>query len=337
MTKQITAKKSISVVLLIITLIFSLPLSVDAHAQKLIPGGMPFGVKVYSDGVSISGFTDTKDISRSKNPAICSGLRTGDIITEIDGRKISTPEDLIKITQNSSGSLMKLKYTREGKSYQTNIKAIKTSDGQLKLGVNLRDSVAGIGTVTFIDSESGTFGGLGHGICDPYTGSVIPILKGSVCKVDITNIIKGESGAAGEIHGSFINGRTGAVLKNCDKGIFGIFTNIPYTQQKPLDCAESHEVCLGEATILTTLDNNGIKSYKIKIESIDSESPTKNFLIKVTDDELIQKSGGIIQGMSGSPIIQNGKLIGAVTHVMLNDPTKGYGILIEKMLKEVQS
>jgi len=213
---------------------------------------------------------------------------------------------------------------------------VNCPDGEYRIGVNVKDTMAGIGTVTFITPESGAFGGLGHGICDPYTGEVIPIQRGSVNDVRINNVIKGVEGKPGEIRGSFCASRSGTLLKNTDCGVFGILSSVSSSIQ-PMPAADISEVKLGKASILCTLDEQGVKMYEIEIESInnDASSDTKNFNIRINDKSLIEKTGGIVQGMSGSPIIQNGKLIGAVTHVMVNDPKRGYGIYIGNMLKEV--
>ena len=332
---QASAKRSAVALFLIINLIFSFSLCINAEQRILSVGGMPFGVKINCEGVTISGFTDTSIIPRKDNPALKAGLKAGDVIKEINGMAVSTPDDVVTLTTSSNGNKMTIKYRRDNSEHSTTVKPKKTSEGEYKLGITLKDTVAGIGTITFIGGD-GTFGGLGHGICDPFTGAVIGMSKGIICDVDITDVIKGESGKAGELHGIFKSERIGAVLKNCDKGIFGVFTKEPKSDTFSLPCAEPEDITVGDATIYTTLDNNGIKPYSIKIESIDLSTQTKNFVIKITDNDLIQKTGGIIQGMSGSPIVQNGKIVGAVTHVMISDPTKGYGIYIENMLNEIK-
>ena len=335
-TKTASIKRT---VIFIITAILNLSCVVSANAvseKTYIPGGMPFGAKIYTDGVIISAFTEPSDLGCDKNPALNSGLRCGDVIKKIDGKIIKTPSALADIIDNCSGNVLNISVIRGEKEETFKVKPIKCHDGEYRIGVNVRDSMAGIGTVTFISCESGAFGGLGHGICDSYTSCVIPIQRGSVNGVKINNIIKGTEGKPGEIRGSFLMDRTGTLLKNTECGVFGILSSVP-NNVNAIPAADISEIKTGAATIRCTLDNEGIKSYSIEIESIDKDtsSSTKNFQIKITDKELIEKTGGIIQGMSGSPIIQNGKLVGAITHVMVNDPRKGYGIYIGNMLKQV--
>ena len=328
-----------SFVIFVITVILSITSTVSANAatdKKYIPGGMPFGAKIYCDGLIISMFTDPSDLGCEKNPSVNGGLKCGDVIKCINGRTIRQPSALADIIDSSNGEPLNISVVRDGKEETFKVKPVKCPDGKYRIGINVRDTMAGIGTVTFISCDSGAFGGLGHGICDPYTSDVIPIQRGSTNEVKINNIVKGTDGKPGEIRGSFMSGRTGTLLKNTECGVFGIFSSVP-SGKTPLSTADLTEVKTGNATILCTLDNEGVKSYTIEIESIDKDasSNTKNFHIKITDKELLEKTGGIIQGMSGSPIIQNGMLVGAVTHVMVNDPQRGYGIYIGNMLKEV--
>ena len=206
-----------------------------------------------------------------------------------------------------------------------------------KLGIWVRDNTAGIGTLTFIKSDDGMFGGLGHGIYDIDTGELLPLSRGIVTDVSVTGIIKGSAGKPGEIRGYLKQNKTGALITNCDCGVFGVFTPSPeISKEKLLPIAFRSEVKCGPATIRCTLDEGGIKEYGIEILNINHDSQgTKCFTVHVTDSALLEKTGGIVQGMSGSPIIQDGKLVGAVTHVMVNDPTTGYGIFIENMLKQI--
>ena len=200
----------------------------------------------------------------------------------------------------------------------------------------MRDSASGIGTVTFVDPESGLFGGLGHGVCDGDTGALVPLSRGSVLSVDLKGAVRGECGKPGELRGSFTGKRLGAVVTNSECGVFGILAKAPETPYAPMPVATAREVKEGSATVLCTLDGEGIREYAVEISHIDhSARPTKSFTVRVTDPALLEKTGGIVQGMSGSPIIQNGKLVGAVTHVLINDPTTGYGIFIENMLNQM--
>ena len=326
--------------ILLFMLALSLIPSESAYAQSeklYIPGGMPFGAKIYSDGVSISMFTDPKELGTEQNPSVSAGLKLGDVIKKINNTVIRDPDTLTNCINDSCGNELTVTVLRAGKEEKINVKAHKCTDGEYRLGISVRDSMAGIGTVTFICENSGAFGGLGHGICDSFTGDVIPILRGSVNNVKINNIIKGTGGKPGEIRGSFTPERMGTILKNSEKGVFGILSSVPSQSPQAIPAADVSEIKCGEASILCTLDGEGVKSYTVEIESIDctAHSKTKNFLIKVTDKALIEKTGGIVQGMSGSPIIQNGRLCGAVTHVLVNEPQKGYGIYIGNMTEEI--
>ena len=211
-------------------------------------------------------------------------------------------------------------------------------DGSYKAGLWLKDSTSGIGTVTFISPETGAFGGLGHGICDANTGNPIPLSRGIVMSVSINGVNKGKIGTAGELKGVFSTKKIGTLTVNSSSGVFGIISlDKVDPPEEALPVADKSEVKKGEAYIWCTLDNGAPKKYTVSISDIDTSCSTiKNFRVKVTDPALLNTAGGIVQGMSGSPIIQNGKIIGAVTHVLVNDPTSGYGIFIENMLNAAQ-
>lgn len=316
-----------------------LPLkSVEAISYKdksLIPGGMPFGIKFFTDGLLISGFNDVKTKDGSVNPAKDAGLKANDIITKINGKSVRSTTSLSDAVSASEGKEITITYLRGGKEYNTSVTpVISENEGAYKTGIIIRDSGAGIGTVSFIDPENGFFAGLGHGICEGENGTLIPISRGAVLDVTISGIEKGLSGAPGEIRGYFNQKKLGSMIKNSDCGVYGVFTDIPSNPlSKPLKIGLKSEICEGDAKIYCTLGEEGIKEYTVTIYDINRNADGgKCFSIKVTDAELLEKTGGIIQGMSGSPIIQNGKLVGAVTHVLVNDPTRGYGIFIENML-----
>jgi stage IV sporulation protein B len=210
------------------------------------------------------------------------------------------------------------------------------SENRYKTGLWVRDSGAGIGTVTFILPETKAFAGLGHGICDGDTGELIPMQRGQVTDVTVSGIERGEAGDPGAIKGYFAPGKTGALLGNTECGVYGVFAELPEEVSAKLPVGTRQELREGDATILCALDNGKVGQYKVKITSIDrAATGSKCFTLTVTDPALIEKTGGIVQGMSGSPIIQNGKLMGAVTHVLISDPTAGYGIFIENMLREM--
>ncbi len=305
---------------------------------KLYVGGMPFGVKFMTEGVLVVGFCDVKEGSATKNPSADAGLRLNDIITKIDGEIISGAEDLTRAVEESGGKNITLTYMRDGKEHTARFSpAYSTSEGKYKTGIYVRDSGAGIGTVTFIVPENYAFGGLGHGICDAGTGKLIPMQRGSVVGVTISGVVRGLVGTPGEVKGYFSSGKTGTLLNNTECGVFGVFASKPESiHGDPVPVAKREEVKEGRAYIYCTLDSNQISKYEIQISNIDrSAKGNKCFSVKVTDKALIDKSGGIVQGMSGSPIIQDGKIIGAVTHVLINDPTSGYGIFIDNMLENL--
>ena len=302
---------------------------------RLYPGGMPFGVKFMTEGILVVGFCELQDTGASQNPAIAAGLRQGDTILRASGKLLTSAADLNEQIEKANGAAVSLRYCRDGKEYETSLTPVYSPvEGRYKSGIYVRDSGAGIGTVTFIVPETLAFGGLGHGICDADTGELIPIQRGSVVGVKINGVVKGLAGSPGEVKGYFSSGKIGSLLENSECGVFGVFGKLPSAMQhEPLPIGTRHDLQEGTAHIYCTLDENTAQQYEIEICDIHRDAMSnKCFTIKVTDPRLIDKTGGIIQGMSGSPIIQNGKLVGAVTHVLINDPTTGYGIFLENML-----
>ncbi len=303
---------------------------------KLCPGGNAFGVKLKTGGVIIVGINDIEGYN--KNPARDSGLRIGDIIISINGKRILTADDVTKAINESDGNEISISYKRNGEEQSLTLQPLlDKTDGKYKTGIWVRDSTAGIGTVTFIDPQTGSFGGLGHGICDIDTGILLPIEHGDLYNVVISGINKGAVGTPGELRGFFLDDKKGTVNSNTECGVFGQVFEMPDELSEPIPIALRDEIKTGPAELICTTEENVKTSYDIEIQKIfDQSTNTKNFIVKVTDDRLIEKTGGIVQGMSGSPIIQNGKLIGAVTHVLVNDPKRGYGIFIENMLTAAQ-
>lgn len=315
----------------------TLRVSSDSYKNiKLYAGGIPFGVKFITEGVMIVGFGEVKTDKGKVNPAKDAGLCQNDIIVTINGQAVTDAASLSELTEKSGGAAMEIVYSRDGKQGTVLLKpAYCTEEGKYKTGMFVRDSGAGIGTVTYIVPETLAFGGLGHGICDGETGKLIPMQRGSVVGVTISGVVKGLSGSPGEVKGYFSSGKTGTLLKNTECGVFGAFVSLPdnLTSGEPMSIATRNELKAGKAYILSTLDGICPQKYEIEISDIRTNSTTnKCFTVKITDPALLEKSGGIVQGMSGSPIIQDGKLVGAVTHVLVNDPTSGYGIFIENML-----
>ena len=309
----------------------------DTGRIELIPGGIPFGVKFTTDGVLIVGFCDIATPGGPQNPARAAGLKIKDVLTHVGDLPITSAEDLTNKLAASGGAALTVRYTRGGKEGTTTLTPIPDAKGDYKTGLYVRDSGAGIGTVTFFVPSNGAFAGLGHGICDVDTGELMPLHRGNVSDVTISGINRGVAGSPGELRGYFGTGKCGTLLGNTACGVYGLYRTLP--EGLPRDAypiATRQEVKEGEATILCTLSSNERKSYDIRITGIDRDAKgAKCFTVQVTDPALIEETGGIVQGMSGSPIIQNGKLVGAVTHVLINNPAAGYGIFVENMLAQM--
>ncbi len=309
------------------------------HSSELIPSGQAFGVKMYTKGVMVVGITQVYgENGVSRSPAKDCGIEVGDTILSIDGADVATIAQVTKLIEQSTGKSLHIVALRGKAKMEFDLTPIRcASDGVYRAGFWVKDTTCGIGTVTFIDPETGYFAGLGHGICDAQSGNLIPYLGGDIYDVTISGAIPGKVGQPGELKGYFNQTKTGTLLDNTAAGVSGIFGSIPDTDQTPIPVAKLSEVKTGKATIRCTLDQGEVKEYEIRIDSISRDNGNlKNFKITVTDPDLLAITGGIVQGMSGSPIIQNGKLIGAVTHVLVNDPTKGYGIYIGNMLAETR-
>ena len=317
----------------------ALPCSPAATGESvLIPGGIPFGVKFTTNGILVVGFCDVDSEQGKINPAYNAGLRTGDIILKLNDRTVRNADILGSMMESSGGQPFTVTFTRANREQTVTVTpAYSVSEGKYKTGIWIRDGGAGIGTVTFIDPQSGMFAGLGHGICDGDTGQLIPMNRGSVIDVTISGIVRGQAGSPGEVKGYFNHAKIGSVFGNTECGVFGLLTDIPTACGKAVPVAAPGEIHDGKADLLCSLDTDTVTRYAVTISAIHPDATSnKCFTVTVTDPALIAKTGGIIQGMSGSPIIQDGKLVGAVTHVLVNDPTRGYGIFIENMLKSVK-
>lgn len=326
--------------LLCICLLFSLLAYPCASAAKadlpdaLIPGGMAFGVKFYAKGAVVIGVTDVETASGLVSPARNAGLRTGDIITGAGGSEVEDADALLICVRGSGGQKLEIRYLRDGKENAVLVTpAADRSANEYRIGVWVRDSTAGIGTVTFVDAESKTFGGLGHGINDSATGQLMPLGKGVIVDVDITGVIKGRKNLPGELKGDFGKADRGTLYKNCEEGVFGYYEKLPESLGDPVPLGEPVK---GKATVRACVTGE-VRDYEIELEELYPDSgETKNFLIRVTDPALLAVTGGIVQGMSGSPILQNGRFVGAVTHVLVGDSTRGFGIRIRNMLANMQ-
>lgn len=295
---------------------------------QLIPCGTPFGIRVRSDGVMVVSVGND-------SPAAESGIKQGDVITSVNGVAVTTNNEISDAVQLSDGSAEVI-LTRGESKLCLSVPTKKNSDGTLKIGAWVRDSAAGIGTMTWYDPQTGKFGGLGHAVSDVTTGQCVPLSGGEITAARISGIVRGKKGEAGELCGSFVSGETmGKVTANTEVGVFG--TAEPPADGAAIPMAFRHEAECGRAVILTTVDDGGVRKYDIEIERINLLDMTgsKSMVIRITDPALIEKTGGIVRGMSGSPIIQNGRLVGAVTHVLLNDPTRGYAVFAESMMEEM--
>ena len=304
----------------------------QVKAPMLMPSGEAFGLKMLTDGVYVTQYGSVDGITSVRSPAREAGILIGDIIISANGKKVSSSDQLTEAVQLSPERTI-LTVIRDGRELTFILTPERSgNDGMYKLGIWTRDSCAGIGTVTYYDKENMTYGGLGHSVCDADTGLILPLSTGETVPVCINEVIRGINGAPGELCGTFMSATaTGSIEMNTDCGIFGYTNRVPDSETVPM--AFKQEIEIGEATILTTLDGMTPKSYDIVIEKVNynSDSAVKNMVIRVTDPKLLSKAGGIVQGMSGSPIIQNGKLVGAVTHVFVNDISRGYAIFAENM------
>lgn len=310
---------------------------------RVIPGGQSIGVKLNTVGVLVVGHHLVNTSNGKKSPGEIAGIKVGDIITEINGNKIEKMTDVAPFVQaaGQDGKALDMMISRESGKFKTKLTPLKDKEeNSYKLGLYIRDSAAGIGTMTFIHPQSKKYGALGHVISDMDTKKPIVVEDGQIVRSTVTSIEKGSNGDPGEKLARFSSDReiVGNITKNSPFGIFGELNKELKNGvlDKPLPIALSHQVKEGPAKILTVVNNDKVEEFNIEIVStIPQKFPaTKGMVIKVTDPKLLEKTGGIVQGMSGSPIIQDGKLVGAVTHVFVNDPTSGYGVHIEWMLNE---
>ncbi|WP_195970417.1 SpoIVB peptidase [Clostridium thermobutyricum] len=321
--------------------LFSLK-KVEVHKIKdleVYPGGDSIGVRLSSSGVLVVGFSDVIiNGEKSGSPAKNGGIIVGDFIMKVNGNTVLTSKEVGREIEKSNSDKVKLTIDRKGEVLEKEIKGIKEGD-KYKIGLWVRDSAAGVGTMTFYDKKTNKFGALGHPITDGDTNEIFRSRKGDLYEATIISLRKGEKGNPGELKGIFMDEDkpVGEIEKNTECGIFGNGKmkdkeNI----SKPMKVGFREEVKVGKAKIITTISGNEPKEYEIEImKKLDQDTPgPKSMIIKVTDEELLKQTGGIIQGMSGSPIIQDGKLIGAVTHVLINKPDTGYGIYIDWMLKD---
>lgn len=298
----------------------------STERKMLIPGGDPFGIKLRTDGVMVISVN-------SGSPADKAGIKPGDIISSVNGVEVHTNSEIAGAVQLDSAECVIILNRGSGEYC---IKTEPIQDGEdLRIGAWVRDSAAGIGTLTFCDPETGMFAGLGHQVSDVTTGELMPLSSGEITNAEIYSVIKGTTGEAGELCGDLCEQTVGKLTANTAVGVFGEL--LSETEGEAIPMAFRQEVKCGEATILATIDGSEPQEYSIEIEKINlcAMNGTKSMVIRVTDERLLNGAGGIVRGMSGSPIIQNGMLAGAVTHVFLNDPTRGYAVFAESMVEEM--
>lgn len=324
------------VLTLLLTALFWLCPTVYASADTpdtLVPLGSTVGIELKLDGVMIVGLSQVETGGGSVQPALDAGLMPGDIITSVGGREIKSAGDFLSAAQQLDGGDVVVTALRGGRSVQFNVTPAKNAEGGYQLGLWLRDGVSGIGTLTYYDPASESYGALGHGINDTDTGELIPVHQGGIMAAEVVDVVKGAGGTPGELCGR-VDGEhiLGSIVLNTDCGVFGALDC--GAQGRELPVASESEIVLGQASILSNIEGSEVREYEIEICRVyRNTQDSRSVMISVTDPELLEATGGIVQGMSGSPIIQNGKLVGAVTHVLVNDPTRGYGISIEKMLE----
>lgn len=324
-------KKLKKATLIILLTLISIPINVLAYSDYIIAGGQNIGIEVKSDGVLVVGTYKVAGLDLALN----ADIKVGDKIVSIDDQKVSNIEEMVSKINNSNGTI-KIGYIRNNISKYTNL-ALYKENNTYKTGIYVKDSITGIGTLTFIDPNSKIFGALGHEIIEKSTGKLLESSNGTIFDSEVINIEPSTNGVAGEKTARYYSDRVkGTIFENTTQGIFGKYTGA-IDQNKLYKVATFDEIKKGEAKILTVLNGTEVKEYSIEITKTTNNQKVKNINFTITDPELLEKTGGVIQGMSGSPIIQDDKIIGAVTHVVLDDPTKGYGIFIRNMLEEAEN
>ena len=317
------------------------PTAAWASPATVVPVGRAVGIKLFSDGVVVVGTSEIATDGGSVNPAKACGLKEGDIITHINSTEVDTIEEVSALLQKLEGEAMSIRAIRDDKQVQFTAKAaLCSADGAYKLGAWIRDSMAGIGTVTYYCPETGAFGALGHGINDTDTALLMPLESGSILPATVAGVEKGKAGAPGQLQGVFDTKATlGLLHANTAGGVFGVMADSGWVEGTPVEVAGRDEVREGDASILCNISGDRVEEYAVRIEKVfpQREDDCRDYLLKVTDPRLLETTGGIVQGMSGSPILQNGKIVGAVTHVLVDDPTSGYGIYLGRMLHQIDN
>ena len=287
-----------------------------ASAATVIPGGGTIGLSLTVDGAAI--------VSFSRDEPKRAGLECGDVITAVDGRPVGGVTEVLAAVAASEGKPLRLTVRREGETKDVRLAPVQAETGW-QLGLYLRDRLTGIGTVTYYEPDSGTFAALGHGVSEG--GALLPLKEGTALESEVVSVVRGQDGAAGTLHGAVAGGCVrGEISENTPQGVFG---TMDAPDGQAVQTGTAH---IGEAVIRSNVRGSEVEEFTVRIRSVNARAAQKNLLIEVTDPALLEQTGGIVQGMSGSPILQDGKLVGAVTHVLLDDPSTGYGILIDRML-----
>lgn len=315
--------------IILLLLLFIMPLNVLAYSKEIIVGGETVGIEVNSKGVLVVGLYKVKDAYIAKE----AGFEIGDRITKLNNKEVNTISAMLEIINNNKTNTVEFTISRNDKEINIPLTLVE-ENGISKTGIYVKDTITGIGTLTYIDPNTKIFGALGHEIDEKTTASKFEISKGIIFGADVIGIEKSSNGNAGEKNARYDKTKVfGTITGNEISGIFGLYTSDIDTSNL-VEVAEPSEIKEGKATIKTVIEGNKVEEFDINIINIDKHNETKNLLFEIADKKLLEKTGGIVQGMSGSPIIQNNKIIGAVTHVIVNDTTKGYGIFITTMLKE---
>ena len=321
--------------LLLLMSLTLLPLNVYAYSDYIIASGKNIGIELNATGIIIVGTYNVENISPAKEAK----LQTGDKIIKINNNKVTNIKEMVEVIKNTNtNNKVKITYLRGSKQIDTTLSLIKDKEGILKTGLYVKDSINGVGTLTFIDPNTKIYGALGHEIIEKTTGQKLEIKSGKIYESTVTGIVRSNNGNPGEKNARYDTSNIfGNVLENTTSGVFGEYTGI-INENKLYKVANYDDITIGEASILTVVKDDNIQEFKINIlKTNDNKNSNKNLLFEIIDENLLEITGGIVQGMSGSPIIQNDYIIGAVTHVVVDDTTKGYGILITTMLEEAEN
>ncbi len=306
-----------------------------AVSRRVVPLGRAVGIKLFSDGVLVVGLSAIETDQGSKSPGKDCGLKLGDVITHVDGDQVDTIQQVQTLVARHKDQPLTIQAMRGEKQVQLTAAPVANRQGTYQLGVWLRDSMAGIGTMTFWDPDTGVFAALGHGINDVDTAALMPLESGGIMAATVSGVEQGRVGAPGELHGDFdLTADLGSLYANTSQGVFGRTAQPLSDRAETVEVARADQVRTGPATILSNIRGDEVEEFQVEITHVSrSGDGTRNLMLEVTDPRLLSATGGIVQGMSGSPILQDGRLAGAVTHVLIDDPTRGYGIFAENMCR----